>query len=470
MTFFDIKKKFGANRYLKWAFTLTETLTVLTILAVIIAIIAPGILKKNSEEKNKIKLQKAILTYKSALNRMVFENNLISDEQLTNFGGNSCSDTSKYFNVSRSIENYCVFMTNDGVYWNITDIKKPLVAFNRNNLNNNDALADNNSAFYLFGKIKDNRTISINEFDDELSEEEKQALAKVYTFLVAGFDIASINLNEGPNAPVDPCANNINCRYARGDYDTACTNNLTSCTQCISGTCKTYVENGDVVATKLNCNEEYDFCRQIDEFNFVGNTIKQTYYNADGSFNYYFERIFDETGTLKKQTRYDCNYEDICAKEEFFGDDGSTLVRRITYNKSTGYKTSDISFNAQGTTTRKISYNGNTGDITGDISYNDKGKETIKKHYKNGVFTQATYTSYAENETTVTQTKNRCITETMCGRVDDYENGQPVHQTFYKSDGVTVKGEASTPCSVSNGVTKCTCTSGSCSIDSTFNK
>ena len=103
--------------------------------------------------------------YDTALNKMVIENGIKSDTALSDWADsntkNDCTNTSAYFKVSRNLElngseTHCKFRASDGVFWDISDIKKPLVALREQDLNAETAQSDTNRAFYMFGWFDEN--------------------------------------------------------------------------------------------------------------------------------------------------------------------------------------------------------------------------------------------------------------------------------------------------------------------------
>ena len=91
--------------------------------------------------------------YDTALNKMVIENGIKSNsalyEDVNSFApeGN-CTNTAPYFKVSTVLNNnICTFKAPDGVYWDISKINAPIIAFNEDDLNNANAT---NSRFTIY--------------------------------------------------------------------------------------------------------------------------------------------------------------------------------------------------------------------------------------------------------------------------------------------------------------------------------
>ena len=146
-------------------FTLAETLITLTILGVVAAITVPSLINKQIESANRTKVKKAMAVYEKALNQMI-ENG----------------------------DNNCRFKTADRVWWDITDIQNPIIAFKREDLNKEQALTMNTyKAFYFIGRYDDKNILRINDFasevpvrdDDSLDSRPKNLsyLNKLYSYL-----------------------------------------------------------------------------------------------------------------------------------------------------------------------------------------------------------------------------------------------------------------------------------------------
>ena len=114
----------------KNAFTLAETLITLTILGIVAAITIPSLINHYKEVSNRTKVKKAMATYEKALNQMVIDYDIKSDLALGNaFPLNDCSKTSEYFKIAEGSD--CRFKTSDGIWWDISSIKKPIIILDK---------------------------------------------------------------------------------------------------------------------------------------------------------------------------------------------------------------------------------------------------------------------------------------------------------------------------------------------------
>lgn len=230
-----------SSKYLKnvkkVAFTLAEVLITLTILGVIAAITVPTLISKQNESANRVKLRKAMAVYEKALNDIAVIHNAKTIQAIQDVFGADCANVKQFFKTEG---NGCQFKTSDGVWWDITDPKKVIVAFKQEDLTDENASDFNNKkAFYLVYSIDDGGIIRINDlgYETEQESDNRNALIKLYntTNKMEGQEIVNLS-------PMD--------KWKNGDYDTPCTNNLTACTQTIDGygeSKKVYDENGRVI-------------------------------------------------------------------------------------------------------------------------------------------------------------------------------------------------------------------------------
>ena len=224
-------KDFGSlcNSY---GFTLAETLITLTILGIVAAITVPGLINRQQEAANKTKVKKAMTMYEKALNQMIIENDLKTNQAIIDFGaeGGACANTTEYF---KKVEgDGCRFKTADRIWWDISDIENPLIILNDKKkdetVENLQALAKdtNDITTYAFvGKIDDsNSTIRINDNAFEQTngtDDQKAYMSKLYNFIN--------NVKSGGEVAVDPYA-----QYAKTCSDECSINwsNKESSTNC----------------------------------------------------------------------------------------------------------------------------------------------------------------------------------------------------------------------------------------------
>ena len=167
------------------AFTLAETLIVLVILGIVASITVPALVRNQMEAQNRTRLRKAMTVYDMAINKMVVENNFKSNTALTDWAnGNNCVNTREYFKIVQDGKNGCIFSTSGGLWWNITDITKPIIGFNENDIET----ANSTTSFQLFGHFGENGELRIDDMAYELANkyltnEEKENLNSLYNFV-----------------------------------------------------------------------------------------------------------------------------------------------------------------------------------------------------------------------------------------------------------------------------------------------
>lgn len=144
----------------KAAFTLAETLIVLVILGIIASITIPAVVRNQMEAQNRTRIRKSMTVYDMSLSKMVVENNLKSNEALTQWGnGNNCVNTRAYFKSAEDGNNNCIFKSSDNVWWDITDITRPIIGLDRN-MNNH---------FQMFGHFDNNGSLRVDDIQYDMA-------------------------------------------------------------------------------------------------------------------------------------------------------------------------------------------------------------------------------------------------------------------------------------------------------------
>ena len=199
-------------------FTLAETMIVIVVLGVIATLTIPALVNKQRESVARTKVKKAMSAYESALNKMIIENDLKSHETLTAWAGNAennCANSTNYFKKVQG--DGCIFKTSDGIWWNISDIERPLIAFNQDNLTTEKANAENDySAFVLVGRFGTDGSLRVDDLAYETNHDEdnsKAQVEKLYTLLGLKRSSAGGG-NQSPFAAcngADTCVVTYNC-------------------------------------------------------------------------------------------------------------------------------------------------------------------------------------------------------------------------------------------------------------------
>ena len=168
------------------AFTLAETLTVLAIMGVVAALTIPSLYSRHTQSLNRTKIKKAMTVYDAAVKIMKAENKLYNETKFDNFVNRlrNCGNTSKYF--IKTAGDGCQFKTSDGIWWDITNIKKPVIAFSQKALN--DAIAssaDYKNSFYFVSSFDNENILRVNDigYESENNTPNAQFLATLYDFV-----------------------------------------------------------------------------------------------------------------------------------------------------------------------------------------------------------------------------------------------------------------------------------------------
>ena len=181
------------NSLKKNAFTLAETMIVIVVLGIIATLTIPALVNKNKESVAKTKVRKAMAAYESALNKMIIENDLKSHETLTAWAGdaeNNCANSSNYFKKVQG--DGCIFKTSDGIWWNISNIERPVISFKEITAQNAATITANansendKTAFVLVGRFGNDGTLRVDDLAYETANDtnnSKAQVEKLYTLL-----------------------------------------------------------------------------------------------------------------------------------------------------------------------------------------------------------------------------------------------------------------------------------------------
>ena len=235
---------------------MAETLTVVSILGIIAVITIPSIVKSHLEIVNKTKLKKSMSVYDTALHNMNHMYKLRSDDDFNALNNDNCSKSSSFFKISSG--SGCIFKTSDGVWWDITDIRKPLISLkeriSEDNIETIIGYANdynNKTAFYMIGHNDSDSVLRINDLPYETENPENSSniyVAKLYDYLY--------------NRTTEFCDNYV-CKYERGDYNDSCTNENNACSKCKKkeNICDVYDENGTRIVKKSGCDSTFEDCK-----------------------------------------------------------------------------------------------------------------------------------------------------------------------------------------------------------------
>ena len=266
-------------------FTLAETMIVIVVLGIIATLTIPALVNKNKESVAKTKLRKAMAAYESALNKMIIENDLKDNGPLTTWAGNldnGCANSTQYFKKVQG--DGCIFKTSDGVWWNISDIERPLIAFKQDDLTTEKANAQNDySAFVLVGRFGNDGSLRVddlayetaNSIKDNSNYESYDQVSKLYNFIL------------GKKNTVEICDfackitkyRNTQCRGEYYDYRACVFSNDGS-------SYHYYDENGNYIFSAYECSGNGDNCSYSEKSEYDSNGRRTIEYRGcDGNGN-----------------------------------------------------------------------------------------------------------------------------------------------------------------------------------------
>ena len=229
-------------------FTLSETLIVVVVLGIIATLTIPALVNKNKESVAKTKVRKAMAAYESALNKMIIENDLKSDTALNEWVGATanCGNPSNYFKKVQG--DGCIFKTSDGIWWNISDIERPVISFKEINAGNEEQItanannANDKTAFVLVGRFGTDGSLRVDDLGYEIRHDYESSLAqvqKLYNFLSG---------KKSSGTEVTNCDEyDIICKYKRGDTLPECSAEKKFCIENQDNTQYIYDNHGNNV-------------------------------------------------------------------------------------------------------------------------------------------------------------------------------------------------------------------------------
>ena len=103
----------------KKGFSLSENLTVLFVLGIIITITVPKLIVSKKNTTNRLHVRKSIVTYQDIIEKAMIQSTGVRTIAGINtvLGNNNCDYVNSKFKTVRN--NGCDFITEDGVHWNL---------------------------------------------------------------------------------------------------------------------------------------------------------------------------------------------------------------------------------------------------------------------------------------------------------------------------------------------------------------
>ena len=191
-------------------FTMSEAIVALSVLGIIAVLTIPSVLNSQGENKNKLKLRKAMSVYAVAYNNILMENNLLTENKFIEWRKNDIKkgysghrSNFKIINESTSYPN-CRFKTSDGIWWDIcgendSNINNPVIIIDEKYQDKSraelEALSkideEDNKRVHVYTLVgrRDNETglLKINDirYENRLANNiaNRQYLEKIYSYL-----------------------------------------------------------------------------------------------------------------------------------------------------------------------------------------------------------------------------------------------------------------------------------------------
>ena len=295
----------------KAGFTLAETLIVVAVLGVIAMLTIPNLIKNQIEAQHRTKVKKSMTVYDLALSKIVLDNDIKNNSMLAQYAEEqkeaNCEDSSKYFKKSKETSNGCIFMTSDKVWYNIEDIRRPVISFeeitpeNKDEITANANTRANKKAFVLVGHF-DDRTgaLRVNDLNFEKNNAETIDANSSYDQVSKLFDFINNKKDDegGGTDTIKPllsmrCTTDSfgynYCEKYEYDGNGNQTASYSGCdgsgNNCSSSQKYEYDGNGNQTA-EYYCNGSGNNCSYSQKYEYDGNGNQTAYYyNCDGSGN-----------------------------------------------------------------------------------------------------------------------------------------------------------------------------------------
>ena len=175
------------NKKLKNGFSLSENLTVLFVLGIIIALTIPKLISSRTERNNRLLVRKVIVDYQGILDREIARATGITSTAALNArirtSNGNCSVVTSQLNL-RQNNNNCIFTTEDGVQWDLSNPSDAIISIKNLQPTYANAQADNRTVFYVPFAVR-NRTVKVLTFDNTVPLNNKSdTVSKTRDFII----------------------------------------------------------------------------------------------------------------------------------------------------------------------------------------------------------------------------------------------------------------------------------------------
>ncbi len=231
------------------------------LLGVIAVITVYNVYNKQTQSQNRAKVKKAMATYETMLNKVIIENQIKTDGELVQWADadEGCANVKNYFKITQTDgNNPCQFKTSDKVWWDVSNIERPMIAIDDDYLVPIYAESKEiNYAFYMVGRFDEQGILRINDnnYEQSLKVNTKniEAQIKLWTFISSG-------------KYKDKCDKDAGCSAMR-DYGKSCSSgsvnayNEACYTKQVSGELLVWGEDGKMKIALSGCDASGKNCK-----------------------------------------------------------------------------------------------------------------------------------------------------------------------------------------------------------------
>ena len=174
----------------KSGFSLSENLTVIAVLGIIVALTIPNLVRDNNQRRTRITVRKAVSNYESVLKKLLITATGINDTGDFNsyIQPNQCAKIRMNMDVELKSDTACVFITSDGVKWDLTKPSEAYIQIAGTNVATTAALTDaiknesystKRTVYYVPFKVENKKLkLIVNGTATELSNDSNRNEAK----------------------------------------------------------------------------------------------------------------------------------------------------------------------------------------------------------------------------------------------------------------------------------------------------
>ena len=154
----------------KNGFSLSENITVLGVLGIIIVLTVPKLIASKNDGNNRLLVRKAVVTYQEILDKEFTKSTGIRTTTVLNnkISNANCGLVRNQLDLV-SETNSCIFTTKDGVRWNISSPSDAVISISSKEEPTYDNASNANSKVYYIPFAVRNRSVNVLEFDSGIN-------------------------------------------------------------------------------------------------------------------------------------------------------------------------------------------------------------------------------------------------------------------------------------------------------------